>query len=356
MLKIDLMTINRVVVHTIPSRGPDRDFIEPTGSGELVRLEKKVADVVVGRLAKALGHHSHGIKADFTDVAADSMFHRACTMMDCDDDGFLKLAGEAAHKLARAQMRNLYEPAKLVSMSGFVTPLERPFVAFIKADLEAALTEQKRGKQVVLEVLNNIFMTESQRLFKIGFVGRTVGGSGMKGGVYQKDHHSVHLFDHLMTGTESRKAAMYFYSDFLGSDVAASDRRLTQDFFEKTMKYFKEEGFDAARRIEAGEALRAELRSNTQTLSVADFAKAHLRVAESPRYVAYMAKVGFPVHAVTKDTEYVKTKLRRRQRITFSSDVQITTPPDKIQELLEIRANPDGTSTVLVKGTVTTSE
>ena len=356
MLAIDFMTINRVVVHTIPTRGADRQLIDPSGGEALIQLDPKVTEVVVGRISKALGHHSHGIKADFTETGVGSMFERACTMMDCNDDEFLQLSRDAAKSLAKAQLRQLYEPAKLVTMSGHVTAHGRPFTAFIKADMEAALTEQKREGQSVLEILNNIFMTESQRLYKIGFVTRTAAGDGKKDNAYQKDQHSVHLFDHLMTGTESRKAALYFYSDFLGSDVAASDRRLTQDFYEKTMKYVKEQAFTPARKIELGEALRAELRSNAQTLSVSEFAKNHFSEKDSPGFVDFMKKSGFPTHAVTKDTEYVKSKLRRRQRITFTSDVQITTPPDKVGDLLQITPNEDGTCTVLVKGTVASSD
>lgn len=356
MLKIDLMSIKRVVVHTIPTRGEERTLIEPTGGEELVRIEPSVSNVVVARISKALGHHSHGIQADFTDLGDGSMFQRACAMMDSTDDAFLELAREAALKLARAQLRQMYAPAKLITMSGEVTAQARPFVAFIKADLEEALTEQKRHGQTVLEILNNLFMTESQRLYKIGFVARTAAGDGKKRGEYQKDLHSVHLFDHLMTGTESRKAAIYFYSDFLGTDVAASDRRLTQDFFEKTRGFIQQSGLSPNRRIELGEALRSELRSNKQTVSVSDFAKEHLSERDAPKYVEYMRKSGFPTHSVTKDTEYVKSKLRRRQRITFTSGVQITTPPDDLKELVKITPNPDGTSTVRIKGIVESTE
>lgn len=237
MLQIDLMLISRVVVHTIPSRSADKTYAEPTGGDELIHLDSAVSDMVVGRVSKSLGHHSHGIQADFIDFGAESMFQRACALMDGTDNEFLKLAKESAQRLAKVQQSKAFEPSKLIVMSGTVTASQRPFVAFIKADLEKALTEGRKGGQTVLEIMKNLFMTDSQQVYKIGYIARTAAGTGKTAGDYVHDQHSVHIFDHLMTGTESRKAAFYFYSEFLGSDVSASDRRLTQDFYEKTLKF-----------------------------------------------------------------------------------------------------------------------
>ena len=356
MLQIDLMAVKRVVVHTIPSRAANKTYVAPTGGTELVQLDLAVSDVVVKRISKSLGHQSHGIKADFLDFKDGSMFQRACTMMDGTDSEFLTLAQESAHRLAEVQQSKAFEPSKLIVMSGTVTVNQRPFVAFIKADLEEALTEGRKGGQTVLEVMKNLFMTDSQRVYKIGYVARTAGGSGKTAGNYGHDQHSIHIFDHLMTGTESRKAAFYFYSEFLGCDVSASDRRLTQDFYEKTLKFIKDQDFSPSKRIDLTESLRSELRSNTQSVSVADFATAHLSKSDAPKYVAYMDKSKFPTHAITKDTEYVKSKLRRRQKIVFTTGVQITTPADTVNDLLKITQNENGTSTVVIKGTVASNE
>jgi hypothetical protein len=304
-------------------------------------------------MSKALGHNSHGLQADFEDTGDDSAFSLACAMMDCSDPDFKTHAQTAAEKLAQVQLSKAFNSAKLISMSGTVGAIARPFAAFIKADLEQALSETTKQGQSVLDVLNDLFLTESQRLYKIGFFLRTAAGTGKKAGKYAPEHHSVHVYDHLMTGTESRNAAFYFYNEFLGADVAASDRRLTQDFFEKTLKFFDDKGFTQGKRIALGEALRAEMRSNNQTLSVTNFAQVHLQSAKDQSdYVAYMQKSGFPAHAITKDVDYVKNRLRRRQKVYFDSDVVISTPADAVKDLLKFKDNGDGTTTVTVHGTV----
>lgn len=357
LLKIDQMTINRVVVHTIPARGPNKNLVPPSGGADVLHLSGAVSDVVVIRISKALGHNSHGVQADFEDISDDSAFALACIMMDCPDLDFKTYAQAAAEKLAQVQLSKAFNSSKLISMSGTVGAIGRPFTAFIKADLEQALSETTMQGQSTLDVLNDLFLTESQRLYKIGFFLRTAAGTGKKDGKYAPEHHSVHVYDHLMTGTESRNAAFYFYSEFLGSNVAASDRRLTQDFFEKSLKFFDEKGFSQSKRIALGEALRTELRSNNQTLSVTNFAQTHIQSAnDQTDYVAYMQKSGFPAHAITKDVDYVKNRLRRRQKVYFDSDVVISTPADAVKNLLKFKDNGDGTTTVTVEGTVASNE
>lgn len=68
MLKIDQMTINRVVVHTIPARGPNKNLVPPSGGADVLHPNGTVSDVVVSRICKALGHNSHGVQDDFDDT------------------------------------------------------------------------------------------------------------------------------------------------------------------------------------------------------------------------------------------------------------------------------------------------
>ncbi len=357
MLKIDLMTISRAVVHTIPARGSDRTYVPPTGGGSVLHLSTEVSDAVVTRITKALGNHTHGVQTDIIDAGSESMFQRACLMMNCNDDQFVTQARNAAKKLARVQQSKSLKPAKLICISGSVTANSRPFVAFIKAELQEALSERNQKGQPTLAVLKDLFLTESNKLYKIGFVSRNISGDGKKGGVYEPEYHSVHVYDHLMTALETRPAAFYFYNEFLGTEVAATDRRLTRDFFEKTLEFIDSQKYPPSKRIALGEALRSEMRSNGGQLSVKDFSASHIQaVDEQQAYVTFMTKSGFPAHAITKDTEYVKTRLKRRQKVIFSTDVIITTPPGAAADLLKFREGKNGSTLVTIKGFVESNE
>ncbi|MHB1280036.1 MAG: hypothetical protein ACYCYL_02205 [Acidithiobacillus sp.] len=53
MLKLDQMTVNRVVVHTIPARDPNKNLVPPSGGADVLHPSGAVSDVVVTRISKA---------------------------------------------------------------------------------------------------------------------------------------------------------------------------------------------------------------------------------------------------------------------------------------------------------------
>lgn len=352
MLKLEFLTIDRIIIHHIPQRAADKSYVEPTLSDTLVKLPKSGLDMFTRRIGVSLGHQSHGIKADFQDVEKGSFFEDSVDLMDGDDATFIAASKRAAEKLTAVQRSKNLSDSKLIVISGTSSKEQMPFSAVIKADLQDALAETTENKKTVIDYLKNVFLTESQRLFKIGFVQK----NSKLGKKKAPEHFSLHLFDHLMTGTESRSAAVYFYWDFLGADVASSDKRMTRDFFEKTKDFLNSQDISTSHRMDLGEALRAELRSNSQTISVGEFGKKHLTPAMNKDYEKFMEKANFPKHAITKDTEYIKAKLKRRQKLVFTNGVMLTTPADMLKTLVTVAPSKDGSTVVTIAGTVESEE
>lgn len=355
MLDLQYLNIERLVVHHIP-KAVDKQVATPGVSTESVALEGDGLDMFNRRIAESLGHRSHGIKVDFTEHGPASFFQEAAASLDLTEQDFVTHSARFAYRLCQAQGVRPYTPSKLIVMGGKTGAAQRPFFAVVKADMQDALAENVQDGRTTVAYLNKVFLTDSQRLFKIGFVQQLPALPGRaEDGQFKKEDFAVHLFDHLVTGTESRNAAFYFYGTFLGTDVAASDKRLTQDFFNLTQEFLNSRGYSPVKKIELGEALRSELRSNTQTVSVKEFGDKYLDRAESTEYAAFMAQRAFPTHSVTKNTEYITARLRRRQKLAFSSGVMITTPADKIA-LVTVGDAIDGKTTVTIEGTVERQE
>ncbi|WP_172583425.1 nucleoid-associated protein [Cupriavidus taiwanensis] len=350
MLKID-----RLAVHDVHPRSVDQSYVKPTHRPHLVKLPVSGMDMFNRRIAQALGHKSRGVRADFRETAAGTFFQDVAGLMHGDDKQFIDLSMAAANRLAKAQLNRDYAPSKMIVLAGTVTNLQRPFAAVVKADMQDALGEKTENGKTVIDYLEHIFLTESQRLFKIGFVQQTTAKAPVKGGIHDPQYYSVHLFDHIMTSTESRKAAYYFYGDFLGADVSATDKRLTKDFFEKTNRFFDTLDIPRSRRIDLGESLRAELRSNINTIGVASFGEKHLKKTEQAAYLKHMEKSGFPTHEITKDTDYIASKLKRRRKMVFTSGVVVTTPAEGT-DWVSVENTVDGTTIVKIKGSIASEE
>jgi hypothetical protein len=355
MLDLENLNIQRVTVFSIPEDQASKAPGIPTGGLSLVQLNPQARDMLKKRMVKALGKASHGIEVSIHDTTAQGFFQLGAATLGATDADFLATAASFASMLARAQNNLNLKASKLVVVGGVVTAHARPFLAVVKAELQDALSETGTQNTTAIQHLQNIFMTESQRLYKIGFLQRNVAIASNQNGVFDVHQHSIYLFDHLMTALETRSAAHYFYSEFLGCQTASSARSRTRDFYNQTLEFIKTSGFSEIKQNDLQEALRTDLRSNTAHVSVTDFAQAHMVVADRVAYSAYMTNKGFPAHAVAKDTEFVKSRLRRRRRIMFTSGVTISTPPDDLQ-LVTVTANQDGSSTVHIPGTESSRE
>lgn len=352
MIDLQLLTIDRLVIHHINPRGHDKGYVAPTYGAQLVSLPPSGLDMFTKRIAQALGHHSHGIQAQFDKTGPGSFFADAVDLMDGNDTLFMSTSKTVADTLAKAQQSKSLAASKLLIVSGRASKQQRPFCAVVKAELQDALAEKVEKGRSVVDYLTEIFFAESQKLYKIGLIQKT----NALGNKTQPGHFAIHLFDHLMTGTETRGAAFYFFKEFLGAGISSSDRQLTRQFFDKTNDFLKNQNLAPAKQIDLGEALRAELRSNDQTISVKSFGVKHLDAAMQPKYIAFMEKANFPTSAITKDIDFIKARLRRRQKVVFTSGVMITTPADQLR-LISIQKSDDGLSThVTIAGTVESQE
>ncbi|MFN9476499.1 nucleoid-associated protein [Acidovorax sp.] len=351
MIDLTFLSIERIIVHHIPPRADDKSFVAPTCATSLVTLPKAGLDMFAKRISQALGHHSHGIQAQFHNTGTQSFFANAVDMMEGNDAQFIASSAIVAVDLTRSQQSKNLSASKLIVISGHTSKSRFPFSAVVKSELQDGLTEKSNKGKTVVDYLTDIFFAESQKLYKIGFVQKT-NNLGTK---TAPEHFAVHLFDHLMTGTETRGAAFYFHSEFLGADVASSDRHRTREFFEKTNEFVQSQNIPTSKKIALGEALRAELRSNKKTLSVKGFSDDHFDPAMQSQYIVFMDKANISKHAITKDTEYIKTRLKRRRKIVFTTGVMISTPADQIS-LVSIEPSSDGSTVVKISGTVESQE
>lgn len=164
MIDLTLLSIDRVVVHHIPSRAADKSYIPPRFGTEFVQLVDPGVDMFTRRFSKSLASHSHGIQAEFHDKGPQSFFARAVQMMDGTNDEFLDASREVAEKLARAQLAKSLSASKLIVISGKYSAAELPFAAVVKSELQDGLREGSAGGRATVDYLSDIFFAESQKL------------------------------------------------------------------------------------------------------------------------------------------------------------------------------------------------
>lgn len=226
-LDLEGLTVERIAVHTIPKRNAGKQPGVPANAVRLTNLAPAGKNVFQLRITESLGKRSHGIELSIVDSSPQSFMQIGSELMYATDNDFLTTSQVFATQLARVQANLDLAASKLIVVNGRIGAGQRRYLAVIKADLQDGFADDDENGAALLQ---NLFLTPTQRLFKIGLLEEVVAEPVDEDGMRQEDNFKVHLFDHLVTTFETRNAAHYFYRQFLGSDMLHSQKKITRDF------------------------------------------------------------------------------------------------------------------------------
>ncbi|WP_426287622.1 nucleoid-associated protein [Luteibacter sp. E-22] len=342
------LSIDDIIGHRVFARDATKVPKPPVLASALMNLPAQGSDALQQRLTASLGSRSHGLEMSIDKTDANSFFQLAAHAIGQDKAGFITSSQEMAKKLASAQANTSGLSGVLLVIRGRVGKHPRRFIAVIKAEVHDGFAAGEADKAVDVAYLTSLMLTPTQRLYKVGLLLELASGPAKAAGTHEAGGYQAFLFDHLITATETRSAAAYFYAHFLGMDIQKSSRKMTQEFFEHTETFIKTCALDEDDKWALREALRVNLRSASTVISVGDFAEAHIADEEvRDAYCDYLEKRGFPKSAVSKDVAYVKAKLRRPRKLSFSTGVKVLIPADADQNVVTV-AEQTATSTTLV--------
>jgi len=355
--KFEGLTIERLIAHTIFARGKDKEAIPPHTSDSLIQLPPETLGLIQIRITDALGSKSHGIETEIGKSDSGSFMQTAASMIHMDEGEFIKHSQKFAEELTEAQTNPRWPGGILIILSGKVGGQQWPFLAVIKAETDKGLNvEEAANGQVSLTLVKRMLLSETQRLYKIGVLIEMSFHAATADGFSPGNYRSF-LFDHLLTATETRNAAAYFYDSFLGMKITGSSKHQTRIFYEESKSFINGMQVEAHEKYELLEALRSELRSNNGTISISSFASEHLPEDYANEYQTALVSAGLPNQAIVKDPEYIKAKLRRPRKLKFTSGVQIQAPPGvDVSEHVEVSPSEDGYTNVKIKGVIEEQE
>lgn len=351
------MEIRRMVAHTVYARGKGNVKKDPDCSEELIGLDRESLDLLQLRLVGALGNRSHGVNMSIARAATGSFMQDAAAIMGGDDAYFVSVSKQFATNLTNAQTNPRWPGGVLIVLSGRIGAPSKRFVAIIKAETDKGFNVVENGGRIELQLIKKMLLSETQRLYKVGFLIELADVAPDEDGLRNPDNYLAFLFDHLLTSSETGKAAAYFYDTFLGMSIATSSRYQTRLFFEESKGFISKADLSEEDRYTMREALRAELKNHVPTLNLEEFAERAIPEELRDAYIEHLVEKGFPSQSIVKDTEYIKHQLKKPRNVTFTSGVLIRVPPDQdFKEMVNIQENVDGYTQVRIKGSVQAQE
>ncbi len=337
--------LDKIVIHQIFDRQLDGSSVPPIYTDSMTVLDQNAVNTFKDRVVKALGDDSHCIEMYVANGTSGSVFDYVCQLLVANDHDFVSVTKNVALKLANSQTSRNIPGGIVLVFSGTVGFNNRRYVGIIKAELHEGFNLETIDRKLSIRYFSELFLTPQMKLYKIAFFKENDDNVSKS-----QNDFTVLVFDHVMTRTESRSAAKYFYETFLGCEFSPSDKKLTSDFYYYTKDFINNLEMTDEDKLDLQSSLYSYLKVNQSSqVQVSTFAQDFLPLNLRDTYRTFMEDKNFPSHAINKDITNLKNKLRLRD-IRFTSHVRITAPPEQFDELVKIKEYEYDHTIVSIKG------
>ena len=317
------LTIEKVVIHGVPNPSSKR---EPILSPTLITLAPDSTSELARRITEVLGRGSNSVEmsiADTTEASTSAIVSKI--IENPEDENFLTKTQSLAQKLYQAQNRPFIKGGILVCLYGKTGEQQQQYVALIKAESQNGFVLSDNNS---LKLLDEIFLTNSQKLYKIGFCLYVTGETGETPVV--PDNLTFFVFDHLMVKATGEGMTQFFSTTFLGCKALVTSATQTKTFYETTIKFIENNPLlSSADKVGKANALHVYLKENQQTtIRASEFADSFFDTPElKDQYLSLINNTeGLSGdRAITKDISKISNHLKVRN-VKFTSNVKVSFP------------------------------
>jgi hypothetical protein len=349
-MDVSQLRVEQIIAHRVFERSVDKTVPPPKTGNKLINLPVEGREAIQKRITAAIGNRTHGVEMSIERIDKESFFQLASDLIHATDKEFVEGSKKFAEMLTQAQGSTSAPAGMLAVVRGRVGATPKRYVAVIKADVHDGFAEVPGKDDVDMQYLQSLLLTGGQKLYKVGLLIEMKSGLREDVGDYEAGNYRALLYDHLITSTETREAAAYFFSAFLGMSIAKSSKKLTKDFFEHTRSFIDSSSIEAQIKAELKEALRAELRSSNGVINATEFASTHFPEDLRKPYRAFLESRDFPKNAIVKDVEYVKSRLRKPRSLVFDTGVKIVVPATLGADAVTVLEHSPEHAVVRIKG------
>jgi hypothetical protein len=163
------LSIRRAIVHRIIPKEELTEHATIEETSNLISMSAEIKDMIIKRINTAVRneHRTFALSIDRTD--ADSFFGLSQGISAVSDKDFIERSQVLAASLARVQKTSSIPGGYFILLDGHYGEEESDVVIAIKAEPHEALrhTIDDAGRSR-LEMLKSVFLSPSQKLFKIG--------------------------------------------------------------------------------------------------------------------------------------------------------------------------------------------
>jgi len=333
-LGIQFLKINRLIVHRIIERTPSQPHATVVSESQIINLDPKAKDILFKRIISAAGKESNAFIMGIKETSNGTFFDYATKLNKSNDTDFVNISIDIAELLAENQKKMGLSGAYLLVIDGYNDVTKKAITIVIKAELQEALKHSTVNNQSVIEVLEKVFLSPAQKLFKIGVI--------IENDIdVLNDKIDVKNYTGLLFDSQFRAdltPAAYFYKDFLGFSIDENDKIQTKRLYDKTDEFIKNNIENFTEKSQHLNYLKNYfLVDKDPLLQPSQFAKKLFNDTNILDKFTVDVVVDLP-SSFSKDIILIKAKLEKRS-MRFKNNITISGPEEKFNDSVIVVTN-----------------
>lgn len=330
-LGIQFLKIKRLIVHRIIERILSQPCATVISESKIINLNSKAEEILFKRIISAAGKESNAFIMGIKETSNGTFFDYATKLNKANEKDFIKISIDIAELLAENQIRMGLSGAYLLVIDGYNDLTKKSITIVIKAELQEALKHSNENDQSVIEVLEKVFLSPAQKLFKIGVI--------IENDIdVLDDKIDVKNYTGLLFDSQFRAdltPAAYFYKDFLGFSIDENDKIQTKLFYDKTDEFIKDNIKDYTEKSQQLNYLKNYFLVDKESLlQPSQFAKKLFTDTNILDKFTIDVVNELP-STFSKDIVLIKAKLEKRS-IRFKNNITISGPEQKFNDSVTV--------------------
>ncbi|UZW13176.1 nucleoid-associated protein [Clostridium pasteurianum] len=343
------LKINRIIIHEIFKRNSEGEIVEPRYSEALSILDDAGIEVLSDRIINSVGGNAYSMEMEISNYQINSCVEISNRLINCiKDNDFINISKSIAYKLAEAQTTRRMPGGIVLIFDATIGLSNKPTIGIIKAEIHSGFTRNANLHDMVLQYISELLLTPQQKLYKVVLFIEDNNDSSLE----LNQRYCSYIYDHNMKRAETKDAATYFYSTFLGCNFKKNSKIITRNFYEGSREFINSLDITDEEKFDINMQLYSYMKSPiTTTLSIDDFAENNFPIEIRDNYARHMKNKEIPNTLIQKDTTFIENRLKQR-KIKFSNDISIMGPSEKFKELINVISSDDESTTLKINGTI----
>ncbi len=329
MINLANLNFKRVIMHEINAKEDSQPHATVKPAKDLFELTPDAKKILLERITDSAGKNSKAFELEIGNSSADTFYDISSKLKGKSDKIFIEKSADIAYLLASKQTKTNIPGGYLLVIQAEEKTDKSFVIIVIKAELHEAFRSAKSKGKSVLEVLNDIFLSPSQKLFKLAIMYEKPKGKGTK----PNSLYGCFLFDDQFR--RNTKPAEYFYLDFLGFDVTNNAKIQSQAFFNETSDFIISNFTGTKEKIALLQELKNVFSINTETtVTPSEFSATFFK---DPKIKdKYAAEVIVNFHAsIVKDPTLIDFQLNHK-KLNFPNKIKLSGPEDSFDQSVKL--------------------